>query len=126
MTNQYLRAFVIGSSFLVFFPYFLIVSKFEQKNINFSYKYYSFLAPIALGFFNILSLYLANKFNLTSKNRFILISVIAPTLVATTVYFFKVYNNLNTYKSWFNYLIKLYLLYFIVFNYDVYLLDKYV
>ena len=126
MTNQYLRAFVIGSSFLVFIPYFLIVSSIDKSNLNFSYKYYSFLAPIALGFFNILSLYLANKFNLTTKNRFLLISLISPTLVALTVYFFKAYDNLITLNQWFNYLIKLYLLYFIVFNFDVYLLDRYV
>lgn len=126
MTNQYLRAFVIGSSFFVFIPYFLIVSSLDKKNINFSYKYYTFVAPVALGFFNILSLYLANIFNLTKRSRFLLIGLIAPTLVATTVYILKVYNNLNTYRSWFNYLIKLYLLYFFVFSIDVYLLDKYV
>ena len=120
MTNQYLRAFVIGSSFLVFFPYFWIVSSFDKKNINFSYQFYSFMAPIALGVFNILSLYLA------TINRFLLISFIAPTLVALTVYFTKAYNTLKTYSSWLNYLVKLYLLYFIVFNFDVYFLDKYV
>ena len=84
------------------------------------------MAPIALGVFNILSLYLANKFNLSSINRFLLISFIAPTLVALTVYFTKAYNTLKTYSSWLNYLVKLYLLYFIVFNFDVYFLDKYV
>uniref|UniRef100_A0A6C0KRU0 Uncharacterized protein n=1 Tax=viral metagenome TaxID=1070528 RepID=A0A6C0KRU0_9ZZZZ len=126
MSNQYLRAFVIGSSFFVFIPYFLIVSSFDKKNINFSYEYYTFVAPIALGIFNVLSLYLANIFNLTKRTRFVVISLIAPTLVAATVYILKVYNNLNTYRSWFNYLIKLYLLYFFVFSYDVYLLDRYV
>lgn len=126
MTNQYLRAFVIGSSFFVFIPYFLIVSSLDKKNINFSYKYYTFVAPVALGFFNILSLYLANIFNLTKRSRFLLIGLIAPTLVASIVYILKVYNNLNTYRSWFNYLIKLYLLYFVVFSIDVYLLDRYV
>jgi hypothetical protein len=126
MNNQYLRAFVIGSSFFVFFPYFFIVSSLKKTNLNYSYNYYTFLAPIALGLFNVLSLYLAIIFNLTEINRFILISLIAPTLVALTVYFFKAYNNLNTFSDWFNYLWKLYLLYFIVFNFDVYLLDKYV
>ena len=126
MNNQYLRAFVIGSSFFVFFPYFFIVSSLKKTNVNFSYKYYTFLAPIALGLFNVLSLYLSIIFNLTKISRFILISLIAPTLVALTVYFFKAYNNINTFSEWLNYLWKLYLLYFIVFNFDVYLLDKYV
>jgi hypothetical protein len=126
MSNQYLRAFVIGSSFLVFFPYLFIVSSFDKNTINFSYTYYSFVAPLALGMFNVLSLYLAKIFKLTDKNRFLLISFIAPTLVALFVYFVKAYNTLNNYSSWIKYLIKLYLLYFIVFNFDVYLLDRYV
>jgi hypothetical protein len=126
MSNQYLRAFVIGSSFFVFIPYFLIVSTFDKKDVNFSYKYYTIVAPLALGLYNVFSLYLANIFNLSKRSRFIIIGLIAPTLVATTVYILKVYNNLNTYRSWFNYLIKLYLLYFFVFSYDVYLLDRYV
>ena len=126
MTNQYLRAFVIGSSFFVFIPFFLIVSSFDKKDINFSYEYYTFVAPLALGLYNVFSLYLANIFNLTKRSRFLLIGLIAPTLVASTVYVLKVYNNLNTYMSWFNYLLKLYVLYFFVFSIDVYLLDKYV
>jgi hypothetical protein len=126
MSNQYLRAFVIGSSFLVFFPYLFIVSSFDKNTINFNYIYYSFLAPIALGMFNVLSLYLAKIFKLSDTNRFLLISFIAPTLVALTVYFLKAYKTLNSFISWLNYLIKLYLLYFFVFNYDVYFLDKFV
>lgn len=126
MSNQYLRAFVIGSSVFVFLPYFLIVTSLDKKNVNFSYTYYTFLAPIALGFFNVLSLYLAKLFNLTKKTRFILISFIAPSLVALTVYFLKAYNNLITFNQWINYLFKLYLLYFIIFNFDVYFLDKYI
>lgn len=126
MSNEYLKAFVIGSSFLVFFPYLFIVSSFDKNTINFSYIYYSFLAPITLGAFNVLSLYLAKLFNLTSRNRFLLLSFIAPTLIALTVYFLKAYNNLNNFSSWLNYLIKLYLLYFFVYNFDVYLLDSFI
>jgi len=125
-TNLYLRAFVIGSSFFVFIPYFFIVSSFDKKDINFSYKYYTFIVPLSLGLYNVLSLYLSKIFKLNQKLRFFIISLLAPTLVAITVYILKIYNNLNTFSDWFNYLWKLYLLYFIVFNFDVYLLDKYV
>ena len=126
MNNQYLRAFVIGSSFFVFIPYFWIASSLDKKNLNYSYKFYSFLAPIALGLFNVLSLYLAKIFKFSKKLRFFTISLIAPTLVGLFVYLFNLYNNLNNFSNWFNYLLKLYLLYFIVFNFDVYLLDKYI
>jgi hypothetical protein len=123
MTNQYLRAFVIGSSFFVFIPYFIAVRTFDKKLVNYSYENYTLYAPIGLGLYNVLSLYIANKFNLTKRNRFLLISLLAPTLVVLTVYFLKAYNY-TTIQQWFNHIWKLYLLYFVVFNFVVYYLDK--
>jgi hypothetical protein len=125
MPNQYLRAFVIGSSFFVFIPYFIAVKSFDKKLVNYSYENYTLYAPIGLGLYNVLSLYIANKLNLTKRNRFFLISLLAPTLVVLTVYFLKAYNY-TTIQQWFNHIWKLYLLYFIVFNFVVYYLDKHV
>jgi len=125
MTNQYLRAFVIGSSFFVFIPYFIAVRSFDKNLVNYSYENYTLYAPIGLGLYNVLSLYIANQFNLTKRNRFFLISLLAPTLVVLTVYFLKAYNY-TTIQQWFNHIWKLYLLYFIVFNFVVYYLDKHV
>ena len=125
MTNQYLRAFVIGSSFFVFISYFIAVKSFDKKLVNYSYENYTLYAPIGLGLYNVLSLYIANQLNLTKKNRFFLISLLAPTLVVLTVYFLKAYNY-TTIQQWFNHIWKLYLLYFIVFNFVVYYLDKHV
>jgi hypothetical protein len=125
MTNQYLRAFVIGSSFFVFIPYFIAVKSFDKRLVNYSYENYTLYAPIGLGLYNVLSLYIANQFNLTKRNRFFLISLLAPTLVVLTVYFLKAYNY-TTIQQWFNHIWKLYLLYFIVFNFVVYYLDKHV
>jgi len=124
MSNQYLRAFVIGSSFLVFISYFIAVRSFDKKLLNYSYENYTLFAPIGLGLYNVLSLYIANQFNLTKRNRFLLISILAPTLVVFSVYFLKAYNY-TTMQQWFNHIWKLYLLYFIVFNFVVYYLDKY-
>ena len=125
MTNQYLRAFIIGSSFFVFIPYFLAVRSFDKKLLNYSYENYTLYAPVGLGLYNVLSLYIANKFNLTKRNRFLLISLLAPTLVAIGIYTRKAYNY-NTIQQWFNHIWKLYLLYFVVFNFIVYYLDKHV
>ena len=125
MPNQYLRAFVIGSSFFVFIPYFIAVKSFDKKLVNYSYENYTLYAPIGLGLYNVLSLYIANQINLTKRNRFFLISLLAPTLVVLTVYFLKAYNY-TTIQQWFNHIWKLYLLYFIVFNFVVYYLDKHV
>lgn len=124
MTNKYLRAFVIGSSFFVFIPYFYAVSNFDPKHFNFDYKIYTYFAPFVLGLMNLFSLVLAKKFNISHNNRFLYTSIIAPTLVLCTVIYFNIYN--YTISDWIEHIINLYLLYFIVFNYVIYYLDKYV
>lgn len=124
MDNEYLRSFVIGSSWLVFIPYFYIVSNFDPEKFNFDYKLYTYFAPAALGIMNLISLIIAKKYNISTKNRFLYTSIIAPTLVLFTVIYFNIYN--YTILDWFYHTINLYLLYFIVFNYIVYNLDKYV
>jgi hypothetical protein len=124
MNNEYLRAFVIGSSFFVFLPYFFFVSRFNTKDFNFTYVPYTFLAPVALGLMNMLSLFIASRFNLTKKNRYLLISILAPSMVTFTILFFKLYN--YTIERWVSHIVKLYLLYFFVWNVVVYNLDKYV
>jgi hypothetical protein len=126
MHNQYLRAFVIGSSFFVFIPYFLGVRYLsEQKLLNYSYENYTLYAPIGLGLYNVFSLYIANKFSITKRNTFLLLSILAPTVVALSVYFLKLYKY-TTIQQWFNHIWKLYLLYFVVFNFVLYYLDKHI
>ena len=124
MSNEYLRAFVIGSSCLVFLPYFWCVSRFKKEDFNFSYIPYTFLAPVALGLMNMLSLFLAKQFNLSKKNRFLLISILGPTFIASVIIFLKIYN--YTRKEWASHLVSLYVFYFIIWNLIVYNLDKYV
>ena len=124
MSNEYLRAFVIGSSFLVFLPYFFAVSRFKKSYFNYDYKLYTFLAPISLGLMNVASLFISKQFNLSKRYRYLLISILAPTLVMITVTVFNVYNYTLTRRI--SHYIQLYLLYFIVWNFVVFNLDKYV
>ena len=124
MSHEYLRAFVIGSSCIVFLPYFYAVSNFDPQQFNFNYKLYTFLAPIALGLMNLLSLIISKKYNISYKNRFLYTSIIAPTCVLFTVIYFKIYN--YTINQWLSHIINLYLLYFFIFNFVLYYLDKYV
>lgn len=124
MSNEYLRAFVIGSCCLVFLPYFYVVSRFNSKKINFDYKLYTFLAPISLGLMNLASLLIAQLFGLSHDNRFLIMSIIAPTLVATTIILFKIYN--YTKEEWIIHIVNLYIFYFIIFNFILNNLDKYV
>jgi len=124
MSYEYLRAFVIGSSFFVFFPYLFVVSQFDPKKFNFNYKMYSFIAPIGLGLANVISLFIANSFKLTREMRYLVISLLAPTFVIALVYFLKIYN--YTSSEWLYHIFKVYLMYLFMFNCIVYLLDKYV
>ena len=116
MWNEYLRAFVIGSSFLVFLPFFNAVSHFKKELFNYDYTSYTFTAPLILGVMNMFSLLLAKLFNLSKRIRFLVISLLAPTVVLIYVYFWKVYNY-TTKEQWFEHIWKLYLIYFIAFNF---------
>ena len=124
MQNEYLRAFVIGSSFLVFAPFFFFVSRFNPKKINFDYVPYTLLAPIGLGFMNVFSFILAKIFHLSKRMRFLIIGFLAPTYVTFLILFLKAYN--YTSKEWFHHILGLYLFYFFIANLNLYLLDKYV
>jgi hypothetical protein len=122
MKNEYLRAFIIGSSYPVFLPFFYSVYQFHPSKFNFHYDIYTFLAPIGLGFFNVFSLFLSKSLNISKKMRFLLISLLAPTIVLFLVTFLNIYNyNL---KEWFTHIFNLYLLYFFIFNIVVYYIDK--
>jgi len=125
MYRHYLRAFVIGSSAFVFLPYFYLVSVLKSSDFNYDYKSYTFLAPVALGCMNVASLMMAERFNLSANRRFLYAGFIAPTIVLAAVFYFQSYNY-TTIHEWAKYMILLYLLYFLVFNYVLFYLDKYV
>ncbi len=118
--SSVLREFVIGSSAIVVLPFFYIVSKFTPDKFNFDYKSYTFLAPIVLGLMNVISFLLLGH----SPYRYLLTSLVAPTIVLFTVVYFKIYN--YTPREWRQHILKLYLMYFFIFNVVVYNLDKYV
>lgn len=122
MHNKYLRAFVIGSSFFVIFPFLYIVSNFDPKKSNINYVTYTYYAPLCLGLFNVLSLYIFKKYHLTKKMRFITIGIMAPSIVTALIVYLKVYN--YTISEWIQHIFNLYLFYLFIFNYIVYLLDK--
>jgi hypothetical protein len=106
MLSEYLRAFVIGSCFFVIFPYFYAVSNFDTSTSNINYTLYTYYAPLWLGLFNVLSLFIAKKFNLTKRLRFITIGILAPSIVATTILSTKTYN--YTISEWTRHIFILY------------------
>lgn len=120
---DYLRAFIIGSSIFVIFPFYYVVQKFDPKKSNINFDNYIYYAPIGLGLANVFSLFLEKTFKLTKRQRFFAISLIAPTIVTILITTLQIYNYTTT--EWFQHIINLYILYIFMFNIPIYLLDKY-
>lgn len=122
--NDYLRAFVIGSSYLVFFPHFFAVGSADEKQLNYTYKQYTFVAPIYLGLMNMISLLIASTYHLSRRMRYLLIGSISPLIVTSFSYSFQTYNYSN--ERWMIYAIGLFMKHFLIFNIIIYSLDKYI
>lgn len=122
--SEYLRAFVIGSSYLVFFPHFLAVGMSDNKQLNYSYKEYTFVAPVYLGLINMISLYFANIYNLSRRMRYVIFGSISPILVSSFSLIFQTYNYTN--ERWIIYVIGLFIKHFLIFNIIIFSLDKYI
>lgn len=119
--NNYIRAFIIGSSFLVVLPHLFAVANLDETKINYTYKQYSFVAPTYYGLMNMLSLYIAILFQLSSRMRYVLIGTISPLLVSSISYIYQTYT--YTKEEWRRYAVGLFLKHFIIWNVIVYTLD---
>jgi hypothetical protein len=121
---EYLRAFVIGSSFLVFLPHFIAVANLDESKINYTYKEYTFVAPLYYGLMNMISLFIALQFGLSNRQRYLLIGTLSPLIVISFSYTLQTYDYRGL--EWFKYGIGLFLKHFLIWNIVVFLLDKYV
>lgn len=121
---EYLRAFVIGSSFLVFLPHFLAVAGLDERKLNYTYKQYTFVAPLYYGLMNMLSLFIALQFGLSSRQRYLLIGTLSPLIVISFSYTFQTYDYKGS--EWLKYGVGLFMKHFLIWNLVVYFLDKYV
>ena len=117
---KYLREFVIGSSLLVFFPFFIGFHNLKKKET--SYFNYSLMAPLWFGVWNIISLYFAKYFKLSTKTRFLLISLITYSIIVT----YNTYNNVYdfTQKEWYIYYLGMLILYLFIWNVVIYNIEK--
>ena len=119
--DGYLRAFVIGSSFYVFFLFFYFVSQFDPKKSNISYKNYSIIAPLGLGIMNMIALWVARVWNLSRRMKYFIASILAPICVLAFVYISNVYK--YTRADWISHIISMFLLYSFICNVILYELD---
>lgn len=121
---EYLRAFVIGSSILVVISHFYAVANLDEAKLNYTYKQYTFVAPIYYGIMNMLSLYLAILLNLSPRVRYLMIGTISPLIVISFSYFAKTYDYDN--DEWIKYGVGLFIKHFLIWNVIVYTLNKFV
>jgi hypothetical protein len=121
MSIEYiLRDFVIGSSFLVVLPFYLVVKNLVNK--NYRYDDYTLIAPVYLGLMNVLSGVLQRTYNLSDRERYLLISLISPLFVFIFAYCRKTYN--YTPKQWRSYAVRITINHFLVYNIIMYYLNK--
>ena len=119
---NYLRSFVIGSSYLVFISFFYAVKNIQHKK-TYSYYHYTLLAPVWFGLWNMFSLYLARKFKLSLRMRFLIISVISSLYIMAIAMYIQSYN--FTRSEWYKYCVYVFVKYLIVWNLIIYNLEKY-
>ena len=117
---KYLKQFIIGSSYPVFVSYFYAVSKAKVK--NYSYQSYTFVAPVWLGLWNVISLLIAESFNLTMEMRFLVVSIISSLSIMAISTKFNTYNFSR--KEWFKYYFRIFIKYLIILNIIVYNIEK--
>lgn len=124
MNTNYLRAFIIASSFIVVAPHFLAVANLEKETTNYTYEQYTFVAPVYYGIMNMISLFIAINFKLSRRMRYILIGTISPLIVTSFSYIFQTYT--YTSEEWMQYAFGLFIKHFLIWNIIIYLLDIYV
>jgi len=108
------HAFILGSNFVVFALFFLIVSNISKSKRNFSYSAYTFVAPVALGLMNVVAYYVATILQLSVETKYLAMSIIAPACVLTFAWSTKMYN--FTPHEWREYVVILFALYYLVCN----------
>lgn len=119
---SYLKSFIIGSSYPSFILFFLAVKNIQKNIKNYTYTNYTLVAPVYLGIMNILSLYFAQSFNLSLRNRFMIVGLLSPLIVATFAKFTNSYN--YTSKQWKEYYAHIFTEHFLIFNMIIYIIEK--
>lgn len=118
---DYLKSFIIGSSYPVFIWYFYPVSRYgDLMNVN--YKLYSMIAPVFLGGLNMFGLYLQKMFNLSLMERMLLTALIGSSFIASVITFLNIYN-FKTSSEWYHQYLGLLMTYLFVFCLVVYVIE---
>ena len=121
---KYLKEFVIGSSIAVVLPFYYMAYNHQPKK-QYSYYHYTLLAPLWFGLWNIISLVIANRFGLSRRSRYLVVSILSfMTIIILQQTLLNPYD--FTKEEWINYYMYLFIKYMLVWNIVIYYLDKYI
>ncbi len=109
---KYLKQFLCGANIFTVLPFYIAV--YYSKDKNYSYFFYTLVAPFWFGFFNVLSFIVSEKYNLTNNQRFIGISILTSLLVMCISTIFKSYD--HTKQEWLKYYIGIFIKYMLIWN----------
>ena len=122
--NKYLKSFVIGCSFFSFFLFFVAVDCYsQQKIINYTYRDYTFKAPIALGTIGVIAKYLYVKTNLSLWKSLLVTSLASSFSVMIGITYFQSYK-FTKIERWFLQYLQILLGHTITFTVIVYWLEN--
>tara|TARA_B100000427_G_scaffold327563_1_gene338591 strand:- start:179 stop:601 length:423 start_codon:yes stop_codon:yes gene_type:complete len=119
---KYLKEFIVGSSFPVVASFYYGA---YHRDKNFEYFPYTLAAPLWFGIWNILSLFIAEKYKLSLRMRFLVVSILSVISIAIlqqTILF--PYN--YTKEEWKEYYVYIVIKYMITWNLIIYYINKYI
>ena len=122
--DKYLKSFVIGSSMPVFMNFFLSVQNIQNRDpqkSRYTYEQYTIVAPLYLGFMNMIALYVGNTFGLSLRQRLLVISLISAAFVAGLAKLNVSYQ--FTDREWLDYFAWILLKHLFTYNVLIYLLE---
>lgn len=123
MSAEYIKAFIIGSSWPVFVLFFYAVDQLNDVR-NYSFKNYAFEAPVFFGLLNMFGLFISKEFDLLRTTRFLLTGMIGALIIAIVITVTHEYN-FKTEQRWLEQYILLFIWYIFAFFIIVNTIDFY-
>ena len=103
--NEYIKSFVIGSSWLSFIIFFSAVDSYEkQKIINYDYNKYTFKAPVVLGLIAVLGKFISLNTQLSLQKSLLIASLCSSVIVMIGITINKSYSFKNKQRWYLQYL----------------------
>ena len=123
--KEYVKSFVIGSSWLVFILFFIAVSSYNKtKIIKYSYDDYTKEAPFLLGCAAVFAKFIHLNYNISLRKSLFLTSLITFSIISTYITFWDLYK-FKTNMRWYKQYLLVFIGHFIAFNIIVYNLEIY-